>query len=127
VTERRLKRSSPPNTSASPICRSGGSQRANAGCWWCYRHSTRPARSSCSTGRTTRTSSSPGCTTSSPGHVIRERYGHINAFERLLHDEGTQIVKILLHISFEEQGKRLEERRTDPAKSWKFKESDLAE
>jgi polyphosphate kinase 2 (PPK2 family) len=36
-------------------------------------------------------------------------------------------VKILLHISFEEQGKRLEERRTDPAKSWKFKESDLAE
>ncbi|MGA2211104.1 MAG: PPK2 family polyphosphate kinase [Acidimicrobiales bacterium] len=62
-----------------------------------------------------------------PAHVIRERYGHINSFERLLHDEGTQIVKFLLHVSYEEQGKRLEERKTDPAKSWKFKEADLAE
>jgi PPK2 family polyphosphate:nucleotide phosphotransferase len=62
-----------------------------------------------------------------PPHVVRARYEHINAFERLLHDDGTQIVKFLLHISYDEQGKRLEERRRDPSKRWKFKESDLAE
>jgi PPK2 family polyphosphate:nucleotide phosphotransferase len=62
-----------------------------------------------------------------PPDVVSARYEHINAFERLLHDAGTQIVKFLLHISYEEQGKRLEERRTDPAKRWKYKESDLAE
>lgn len=62
-----------------------------------------------------------------PPHVVHERYEQINGFERLLHDEGTEIVKFLLHISYGEQGKRLEERRTDPLKRWKFKESDLAE
>ncbi|HXY45816.1 MAG TPA: PPK2 family polyphosphate kinase [Acidimicrobiales bacterium] len=62
-----------------------------------------------------------------PPHVIQGRYEHINAFERLLHDAGTHIVKFLLHISYEEQGRRLEQRRTDPDKRWKFKESDLAE
>ncbi len=62
-----------------------------------------------------------------PAHVVQGRYEHINAFERLLHDEGTHIVKFLLHISYEEQGKRLEERRTDPVKHWKFKEADLLE
>lgn len=62
-----------------------------------------------------------------PPKVWRERYEHINAFERLLHDAGTHIVKVMLHISYEEQGKRLQQRQDDPAKRWKFKASDLAE
>lgn len=62
-----------------------------------------------------------------PPHVVEGRYGHINAFEALLHDAGTHVVKFLLHISYEEQGKRLKERRDEPDKRWKFKESDLAE
>ncbi len=62
-----------------------------------------------------------------PLPVIKARYEHINAFERLLHDGGTQIVKFLLHISYDEQGDRLDERRTEPEKHWKFKEADVAE
>jgi PPK2 family polyphosphate:nucleotide phosphotransferase len=62
-----------------------------------------------------------------PPKVWRARYGHINRFERLLNDAGTRIVKLMLHISYEEQGKRLRERQDDPAKRWKFKASDLAE
>ncbi|MEZ5165922.1 MAG: polyphosphate kinase 2 family protein [Acidimicrobiales bacterium] len=48
------------------------------------------------------------------------RYGHINAFEQLLADEGTTIVKLFLHISKEEQRERLQARLDDPAKHWKF-------
>ncbi len=62
-----------------------------------------------------------------PAHVIRARYDQINAFERLLHDEGTRLVKLLLHISYDEQARRIEERRTDPLKAWKYKEADLRE
>ena len=38
----------------------------------------------------------------------RKRYDHINGFEQLLADEGTTIVKVLLHISKDEQKRRLE-------------------
>jgi PPK2 family polyphosphate:nucleotide phosphotransferase len=62
-----------------------------------------------------------------PPKVWRERYSHINAFERLLNDTGTRIVKVMLHISYEEQGKRLQQRQDDPTKRWKFKASDLVE
>jgi PPK2 family polyphosphate:nucleotide phosphotransferase len=62
-----------------------------------------------------------------PKRVVEARYDHINSFERLLHDKGTTIVKFLLHISYEEQGRRLEERRTEPDKRWKYNEADLAE
>lgn len=55
------------------------------------------------------------------------RYGHINDFERMLTDEGATIVKFFLHISKEEQKKRLKERLSDPDKRWKFKEKDLDE
>lgn len=53
------------------------------------------------------------------------RYEHINAFERLLTDEGTVILKFFLHISREEQRKQLQERLDTPEKHWKFSPDDL--
>jgi PPK2 family polyphosphate:nucleotide phosphotransferase len=53
------------------------------------------------------------------------RLGHINAFERLLHDCGAAIVKCFLHISKDEQKARLQARLDDPAKQWKFQRGDL--
>lgn len=60
-----------------------------------------------------------------PEKVWRRRFDHINAFEELLVDEGTTVVKLLLHISKTEQAKRLQARLDDPAKHWKFRTSDL--
>ena len=57
----------------------------------------------------------------------RQRYGHIRAFESLLTDEGTRIVKFFLHISKDEQRERLQERIDVPEKRWKFNSGDLAE
>ncbi len=54
-----------------------------------------------------------------------QRYQHINDFERLLTETGTVILKFMLHISFEEQGLRLQERIDDPTKHWKFSLGDL--
>ena len=62
-----------------------------------------------------------------PEPVWRRRYAHINAFEALLADAGTSVVKILLHVSKAEQLERLEKRRDDPSKRWKLNEDDLAE
>jgi polyphosphate kinase 2 (PPK2 family) len=55
----------------------------------------------------------------------RRRYRHIRAFERMLVDEGTTVVKVFLHISNEEQRARLQARIDDPEKNWKFHHSDL--
>ncbi|HEX5630615.1 MAG TPA: polyphosphate kinase 2 family protein [Acidimicrobiia bacterium] len=55
------------------------------------------------------------------------RYDHINAFEEMLTDEGTTIVKFFLHISRDEQAERLRARLADPAKQWKFAVADLDE
>ena len=55
----------------------------------------------------------------------RQRYAQINDFERMLTENGTVIVKFLLHISKEEQRLRLQERLDDPAKNWKFEIGDL--
>ncbi|RMH83541.1 MAG: polyphosphate kinase 2 family protein [Actinomyces sp.] len=55
------------------------------------------------------------------------RYEHINAFEKLLTDEGTTIVKLFLHLSREEQAERLRARLETPHKQWKFSLGDLAE
>ena len=54
-----------------------------------------------------------------------QRYAHINAFERLLSETGTVILKFLLHISKDEQRQRLQERLDDPTKRWKFAAGDL--
>jgi PPK2 family polyphosphate:nucleotide phosphotransferase len=57
----------------------------------------------------------------------KKRYGHIRDFERLLVDEGTTVLKFLLHISKDEQRRRQQERIDDPAKRWKFSRADLDE
>ncbi len=62
-----------------------------------------------------------------PEPVWRPRYDQINRFERLLIDNGTVILKFLLHISREEQRQRLAERLEDPEKYWKFNAGDLQE
>jgi PPK2 family polyphosphate:nucleotide phosphotransferase len=59
--------------------------------------------------------------------VWRPRYGLINAFEQTLADGGTTVVKFFLHISFEEQGKRLRSRLDQPDKRWKAQAGDFAE
>ncbi|MDH3706101.1 MAG: polyphosphate kinase 2 family protein [Acidimicrobiia bacterium] len=56
-----------------------------------------------------------------------KRYGQIRAFEQMLADEGTTIVKLFLHISEHEQAERLQARLDDPAKHWKFSLGDLDE
>lgn len=62
-----------------------------------------------------------------PKEVWQKRYEHIRAFEKMLTDEGTTIVKFYLHISKDEQKKRLQERLDDPDKHWKFNPGDLNE
>ncbi len=60
-----------------------------------------------------------------PKTVWKRRYEHINEFERLLADEGTTILKFFLHISRDEQKKRLLSRLDQPDKNWKFNPGDL--
>lgn len=62
-----------------------------------------------------------------PPQVWGKRYHHINEFERTLAEEGTTILKFYLHISPDEQKKRLQERLDDPRKRWKFNAADLKE
>lgn len=62
-----------------------------------------------------------------PKEVWKRRYAQINAFERLLAEEGTTIFKFYLHISKEEQRQRLQSRLDDPSKHWKFNVGDLKE
>ncbi len=56
-----------------------------------------------------------------------KRYEHIRNFEKLLFDEGTVILKFYLHISKEEQKKRLLERLNNPKKKWKLLKEDVEE
>ena len=56
----------------------------------------------------------------------RQRFAHINDFERMLCETGTVVVKFLLHISADEQRARLQERLDDPTKHWKFDQADIA-
>ena len=60
-----------------------------------------------------------------PKQVWQNRFEHINAFERLLTDEGTIVLKFFLHISKDYQKKRLQRRLDRPDKHWKFDPSDL--
>jgi PPK2 family polyphosphate:nucleotide phosphotransferase len=62
-----------------------------------------------------------------PDRFWRRRFQDINAFERHLHRQGTRVVKVFLHVSPEEQRRRLLERLEDPRKWWKFSPGDLAE
>jgi PPK2 family polyphosphate:nucleotide phosphotransferase len=60
-----------------------------------------------------------------PKKVWQARYDHINAFEKLLADGGTRILKFFLHISKDEQKERFQERLDRPEKNWKFSIGDL--
>lgn len=62
-----------------------------------------------------------------PEATWRERFRLINQFEELLAHGGTTAVKLLLHISKDEQARRLRERIERPDKRWKFRPADLAE
>ena len=59
--------------------------------------------------------------------AIEERYGVINDFEKQVVDNGTTILKVMLHISPDEQKSRLAARLADPEKHWKFSPGDLDE
>jgi PPK2 family polyphosphate:nucleotide phosphotransferase len=60
-----------------------------------------------------------------PERVWKRRPGHIVAWERMLVDEGTTIVKVFLNVSKEEQRRRLQDRIDTPEKRWKFRKADL--
>ena len=60
-------------------------------------------------------------------HRFGQRIDQINNFEQMLTQEGTRIVKFLLHISRDEQWGRLKERLDEPTRNWKFSMGDLAE
>ncbi|GAB6940458.1 polyphosphate kinase 2 family protein [Isoptericola variabilis] len=62
-----------------------------------------------------------------PPQEIERRYGAINAFESELVARGTRIVKVMLHISPEEQKARLGERLERPDKHWKYNPGDVDE
>ncbi|MET0828867.1 MAG: polyphosphate kinase 2 family protein [Microbacterium sp.] len=62
-----------------------------------------------------------------PADEIERRYRAINDFEKRLTDAGTRIVKVMLHISYAEQGARLMERLERPDKHWKYNPGDVDE
>jgi PPK2 family polyphosphate:nucleotide phosphotransferase len=57
--------------------------------------------------------------------VWRRRYGLIRDFEENLTEGGTKVIKVMLHISKDEQAQRLQERIDDDSKRWKFRLGDL--
>lgn len=62
-----------------------------------------------------------------PKSVWKKRYDQINEFEELVSENGTIILKFFLHISKDEQKRRLEDRLREPHKHWKFNPGDLEE
>jgi PPK2 family polyphosphate:nucleotide phosphotransferase len=62
-----------------------------------------------------------------PKSVWSKRYQQINDFERMLCENGMNIIKFLLYISKEEQAERFRERLEDKRKAWKFSPDDLKE
>ena len=59
--------------------------------------------------------------------IWSKRYIQINEFERYLHENNIKIIKLFLHISKDEQKRKLEERMRNPLKQWKMTESDITE
>jgi len=62
-----------------------------------------------------------------PRAVWSRRYDEINAFERLLVDERTVVLKFFLHLSKGEQRRRIQDRLRDPDKQWKLSAGDFTE
>jgi PPK2 family polyphosphate:nucleotide phosphotransferase len=63
----------------------------------------------------------------SPPDVVEQRYGLIRDFEHELAEGGTTLIKVMLHISPDEQKARLQERLDRPDKHWKFNPGDIDE
>ena len=61
------------------------------------------------------------------GKTAREHMRRINDFEDLLVENGIAVLKFFLHISNEEQTRRLQARIDDPDKHWKLSSSDFSE
>lgn len=57
--------------------------------------------------------------------AVERRYEEINQFEKALTQNGTRILKFMLNISKDEQGRRMQERVATPEKRWKFNPGDL--
>lgn len=57
--------------------------------------------------------------------AVEQRYQQINDFERLLVENGTHVLKIMLNVSKDEQAERLQARLDQPHKHWKFNPGDL--
>jgi len=62
-----------------------------------------------------------------PKKTWKGRFGHIVDFEELLASHGTLVLKFFLHITKDEQEKRLIEREQDPLTAWKLNVEDWKE
>ncbi|MFG3282584.1 PPK2 family polyphosphate kinase [Streptomyces sp. NPDC048111] len=62
-----------------------------------------------------------------PRPELEERYGEINRFEASLAADGVTVVKVFLHIGYEQQRRRLLARLDNPEKYWKFNAGDIEE
>ncbi|MGW7450918.1 PPK2 family polyphosphate kinase [Streptomyces sp. NPDC054787] len=62
-----------------------------------------------------------------PRSELARRYTRINRFEETLAQEGVTVIKVFLHISYEEQRERLLARLDNPDKHWKFDPGDIEE
>jgi PPK2 family polyphosphate:nucleotide phosphotransferase len=60
-----------------------------------------------------------------PKEVWSKRYDQINEFEHMLDHNRVKIIKFFLHVSRDEQAKRLRDRLSDPKANWKFRVGDL--
>ena len=59
-----------------------------------------------------------------PESIWKERFGHIRDFEELLSEHDTIVLKFFLHISKNEQERRLLDREKDPSTAWKLNVND---
>jgi PPK2 family polyphosphate:nucleotide phosphotransferase len=62
-----------------------------------------------------------------PAAEIDKRYEQINRFEQELVDDDTTVIKVMLHLGFDEQKARLTERLERPDKHWKYNPGDVDE
>jgi PPK2 family polyphosphate:nucleotide phosphotransferase len=69
----------------------------------------------------------PGTPGAAGQRIWNRRYRDINRWERYLVGNGIHVVKIMLNLSWREQGKRFLKRIDHPEKNWKFSASDVRE
>jgi PPK2 family polyphosphate:nucleotide phosphotransferase len=62
-----------------------------------------------------------------PSNFWMKRFDRIKSYEDRLHSNGTQVVKFFLHVSKDEQKRRLLDRMNTPDKHWKFNVNDVNE